>query len=434
MQPNHRYPTSILVFTLPYVATIGLPALRSGKPELVSDLLMKAILITAISIVNRRGNLSLPLLAGTPHRAGRSLRGSVGISFRNRQDTLPIYAGQGFAMMPFRSERHSYQKAMKTFSENRIPAIPARSFMEAGNSLIGRLRNSELFRSYREIFRNSTGLPLDLRSVGARWLESGLDHAGGSRFCRLMNSGGNLCPQCAEAYSCLSPKEGRSVRSVRCFAGLVETAVPVMHGGTVVAQLMTGHVFHEKATRERFAEIMGMVGEDAELERAYLETPVIGEEKYRAMTILLAAFSLQLGELAGQIVLDLRQEKSDCIACAKDFIDENIHDPILLDEVASEVHISRYYLCRRFKQATGMTLTEYVTARRVEMAKEMLMNTSLRVADIAFEAGFQSLSQFNRCFRNITRITPMEFRRSESDSRSPAGQNRMRGFRKSDPN
>lgn len=319
-------------------------------------------------------------------------------------------------MMAIRPVKYPHQNAMKTFPEIRNPAIPKLPSLEAGNSLIGRLRNSELFRSYREIFRNSTGLPLDLRPVGVRWLESGLDDEGGSRFCRLLNRGGSLSPQCAETYCCLSSNEGRGVRSVRCFAGLVETAVPVMHGGTVVAKLMTGHVLHEKATRERFAKIVGMVAGDAELERAYLDTPVIGEEKYRAMTTLLAAFSLQLGELAGQIVLDLRHEKSDSIACAKDFIDANIHESVALDEVASEVHMSRYYLCRRFKKATGMTLTEYINERRVEMARNMLANTSLRVADIAFEVGFQSLSQFNRCFRKITGITPTKFRQSGGEA------------------
>lgn len=349
---------------------------------------------------------------------------------------------EGLAKVKIRFERHPHENAMKTFTENRIPAISTLPSLESENSLVGRLRNSELFRSYREIFRNATGLPLDLRPVGIRWLERGFNDEGGSRFCRLLNRGGNLYPQCAEAYSCLTPNEGRGMRSVRCFAGLVETAVPVMQGGTVVAKLMTGHVLHEKATRRSFANVVGIVGEYVGLEQAFLETPVIGEEKYRAMTTLLAAFSLQLGELAGQIALDLRHEKSDCIACAKDFIDGNIHEAVALDEVASEVHMSRYYLCRRFKKATGMTLTEYVTGRRVDTARDMLANTSLRVADIAFEVGFQSLSQFNRCFRKITGITPTEFRRSESDSHSFAGrqsarnsgQYRIGRARQSDPN
>jgi AraC-like DNA-binding protein/ligand-binding sensor protein len=320
---------------------------------------------------------------------------------------------------------------MKTLTESRLQTIPKTTQDKSANSLIGRLRNSELFRSYREIFRNSMGLPLDLRAVGSQRLESVSDDAGGSSFCRILNDGTDRCRWCSETQCGLSSHEGRGVRSIRCFAGLTETAVSVMHGGAVVGQLMTGHVFHEAPTGKDFAEVLRTVGgdadRDAKLQQAYLGTPVIGKEKYRAMTTLLAAFSLQLGELAGQIVLELRHEKSDCIACAKDYIDENIHEPIVLDEVAGEVHMSRYYLCRRFKEATGMTLTEYVTDRRVKMAMEMLANTSLRVADIAFEVGFQSLSQFNRCFHKITRITPTEYRRSESESRSPVGKKVTRG-------
>lgn len=75
MQPKHRFPTSILVFTLVYVVAIGLPAMRSGKPEFVSYLLMMATLITAVSIVERRSHLSRPLLWclagwGLVHMAG----------------------------------------------------------------------------------------------------------------------------------------------------------------------------------------------------------------------------------------------------------------------------------------------------------------------------------------------------------------------------
>lgn len=320
---------------------------------------------------------------------------------------------------------------MKTLTKSSLDPLPQMTQQKSANSLIGRLRNSELFCSYREIFQNSMGLPLDLRPVGAQRLESVSDDAGGSNFCRMLNGGTHRCKLCSATQCGLSSSEERGVRSIRCFAGLTETTVPVMQGGAVVGQLMTGHVFHETPTGKEFAEVLKTVGEDvnshAKLEQAYLETPVIGKEKYRAMTTLLAAFSLQLGELAGQIVLELRHEKSDCIACAKDYIDENIQEPIVLDEVADEVHMSRYYLCRKFKEATGMTLTEYVTDRRIKMAKDMLANSSLRVADIAFEVGFQSLSQFNRCFHKITQITPTEYRRCENESQSLSGKKVVQG-------
>jgi AraC-like DNA-binding protein len=311
---------------------------------------------------------------------------------------------------------HSDQKSTKPFSQGSFPDELKFPQVGAANSLIGRLRNSELFRSYRNIFRNSTGLPLVLHAVNSPQLNEGQDITGGNPFCQMLNGGKLNCPQCVNTHGCLFDSANRGVQSVRCFADIVETAVPVTQGGQVVAQLATGHICYEEPTIENFANFMGTLGEDAtkdlELERAYLDTPVLKEEKYLAMVTLLAAFSLQLNELASQIVLELRHEKSDPIACAKDYIDENLCETIILDEVASEIHMSRYYLCRRFKESTGMTLTEYVSTRRVEMAKDMLENTSLRVADIAFEVGFQSLSQFNRAFQRVTRNTPTKFRRT----------------------
>lgn len=62
MEPNYRFPSSILAFTVAYAAAISLPAMRSGNPELVSYLLVMAVLITALSIVDRRNRLSRPLL------------------------------------------------------------------------------------------------------------------------------------------------------------------------------------------------------------------------------------------------------------------------------------------------------------------------------------------------------------------------------------
>ncbi len=305
---------------------------------------------------------------------------------------------------------------MKKIPKNRFSNIPEFQEEKSRNSLIGRLRNSELFQSYREIFLNSTGLPLEVKSVRNQQPDNEYVYIGGSRLCQILNSSGMLCPQCAEAHSSLCSNENKGVRSIRCFAGFSETVVPVFQGQQVVAQLMTGHVTHEKLSTEHFLRLKEILGagkdKEVELERAYFETALIGLDQYQAMTTLLAAFALQLGDLAGQIVLELRHEKSDCIAWAKDYVDEKIYEPIYLDEVASEVHMSRYYLCRKFKEATGRTLTEYVTDRRVKIAENMLEKTSMRVADIAFEVGFQSLSQFNRCFHRITGLTPTQYRGS----------------------
>ena len=57
-----------------------------------------------------------------------------------------------------------------------------------------------------------------------------------------------------------------------------------------------------------------------------------------------------------------------------------------------------------------MTLTEYVNRRRIEWSKVKLMEPDSRVVEVAFDVGYQSLSQFNRCFRKYVGVSPTRFR------------------------
>jgi transcriptional regulator GlxA family with amidase domain len=67
--------------------------------------------------------------------------------------------------------------------------------------------------------------------------------------------------------------------------------------------------------------------------------------------------------------------------------------------------------CRNFKKKTGMTLSGYIQSVRINTAKKLLQQSRMYVDDICYEAGFNSVSFFNRKFREHTGITPMEYRR-----------------------
>jgi AraC-like DNA-binding protein len=58
-----------------------------------------------------------------------------------------------------------------------------------------------------------------------------------------------------------------------------------------------------------------------------------------------------------------------------------------------------------------LNLIDYINRCRVEQAKQMLLKQDARVSEVAFETGYQSLSQFNRSFRNIMGESPTEYRR-----------------------
>lgn len=214
------------------------------------------------------------------------------------------------------------------------------------------------------------------------------------------------------AQRCLGDNQDRGVRTIACFAGLQETVIPIMLGPTMVAQLKTGQIFHDEPAPVDFQKIAGFIETDGPaLEEAYLATPVIEKRRYQAMVTLLAAFSLQLTKLANQIGFEEEHEAESFIGFAKDYIEDNLSDPISLEDISHQMQLSPFHFCRKFKKSTGTTLTGYITGRRVELAKEALITRSTRVTEIAFNVGFQSLSQFNRSFQKVMGMSPSEYRK-----------------------
>src|SRR6266852_3490889 len=96
---------------------------------------------------------------------------------------------------------------------------------------------------------------------------------------------------------------------------------------------------------------------------------------------------------------------------ARKFIHQHSDDELSLTKVAKFVHISANYLSEKFKEVAGINFVDYVARIRVGKAYDLLQNSNLRISEIAFAVGFQSLSQFNRVFKKFTRKSPTQFRK-----------------------
>lgn len=95
---------------------------------------------------------------------------------------------------------------------------------------------------------------------------------------------------------------------------------------------------------------------------------------------------------------------------ARKFIDEHAGEELSLAKVAKAADTSANYFSEKFKEAVGVNFVKYVARARYEKAATLLGNGSLRVSEIAFAAGFQSLSQFNRVFKKLSGKSPSEYR------------------------
>lgn len=96
----------------------------------------------------------------------------------------------------------------------------------------------------------------------------------------------------------------------------------------------------------------------------------------------------------------------------KEYMQENLHAPVTLHQIASQVSLSRHYLCTAFRNATGFTPHEYLTAIRIDRAKQLLEATNLTVSDISASVGYGTASAFTASFRRTTGMTPRAFRAS----------------------
>jgi AraC-like DNA-binding protein/ligand-binding sensor protein len=277
------------------------------------------------------------------------------------------------------------------------------------------LKESQIFRDYEKAFEETTGLPLALRAVGTLDLPL-RGKRNENPFCILMAASNKSCSACLELQRRVEQEARLEPKTLKCFAGLCDTAVPVRVGENVIAFLQTGQVVLHPPTRAQFnrttRELLkyGVEVDVKRLEEAYFQMRVLDRRQYEAVVRLLAIFAQHLSALSNQLMVVNERPDSPMIAKAKLFIAEHQDEELSLRQVSQAVNTSAFYFCKMFKQATGLTFTDYLARVRIEKVKNLLQNPHRRISEAAFEAGFQSLSQFNRVFRKIVGEAPTEWR------------------------
>lgn len=93
------------------------------------------------------------------------------------------------------------------------------------------------------------------------------------------------------------------------------------------------------------------------------------------------------------------------------WIEKHYTHPFRLNDIAKELHLSPYYISHLFKEATDMSLTEYIVTRRVNQAIILLTTTEKPISIIAEEIGITNVSYFCKFFKSHTGTTPLQYRK-----------------------
>ena len=101
---------------------------------------------------------------------------------------------------------------------------------------------------------------------------------------------------------------------------------------------------------------------------------------------------------------------------ARALIDNCYDDPLSLDQISAQACFSRYHFLRLFRQVYEQTPHQYLVKRRIEKAKELLRADNLRVTDVCFAVGFQSLGSFSTLFQKKVGHAPVTYRAKARES------------------
>lgn len=283
------------------------------------------------------------------------------------------------------------------------------------NRLLQQLTRSKIYQDYERAFSDATQMPLSLRTVDV-WNMAHRGKKFENPFCALLSQSSRACAACLDVQHQITVSDGGKPRTVNCFAGFSDTAVPVYLGDKTIGYLQTGQVLLRSPNKSQFQKTSrqllewGSTVDVNQLEEAYFQSKVLTPVQYQAMVKLLEIFAQHLSTLSNQIALQEANSEPPIIIRAKEFIEKHKSDPISLSEVARALNVSTFYFCKLFKKATGINFTEYLSRVRIEKAKNLLLNPNLRVSEIAYEVGFQSLTHFNRVFLRIVGRSPTAYR------------------------
>jgi len=100
----------------------------------------------------------------------------------------------------------------------------------------------------------------------------------------------------------------------------------------------------------------------------------------------------------------------EAILQAQLWIESNLNKPITIDFLAKKIGMSKRNFMRRFKAATNLTPVKFIQQSRMNVAQDLLQNSNLTIAEIAYRLGISDVSYFSKVFKTQTSITPKQYR------------------------
>lgn len=263
--------------------------------------------------------------------------------------------------------------------------------------------NLEKLRTVLTDFSEVTGIRISLCDTQSRAVT---DIQGKKNdFCQLLqrHCGDTACTVSDKNLYELCVKTGKP-QTHRCHAGFVDMCVPVCKEGVALGYLIMGRMRTSEAPN---AALLSTFPDPVEAEALYRALPLYTEE--RAAAVVNLATILVSYILTENLILT---RNSDEAARLRTYVEKNLAEPLCAERICRDLHLSKTMLYRLFNDHIGCGVNQYITAKRIQLAKELLLHSALSVSEICERVGFSNSTYFCRLFKQKTGISPLRYRKN----------------------
>ncbi|MBQ8605156.1 MAG: PocR ligand-binding domain-containing protein [Clostridia bacterium] len=256
-------------------------------------------------------------------------------------------------------------------------------------------------------FNTATGVRIDL--LDADFTPISYSECEANDYCNLIQSTKEGKSACAYSDECLlnKCKKAKATQHQLCHAGLIDTAVPIVHNDEIIGYLLFGQMRSEEALPKltKYFERLGLNAKDTY--ELYSSIPIINNDKIESISSIATI-------LVKHILLEnmLSTEPGENVERAVVFINNNLSSELSVSTVCKSANISKSVLYKKLHERFGCTLSEYINRRRINESIKLLHSTSLSVDEIAQRVGFSSASYYSKTFKKQTGVSPLKYRKS----------------------
>ncbi len=233
-----------------------------------------------------------------------------------------------------------------------------------------------------------------------------------SSYCEILRRCPKALEKCAlcDKEACIKSKQAKGIVIYQCHAGLVEAVTPIRYEDMVIGYMMFGQVLQtkdfDKSWEETLPKLANFDVDIQELKQSFYKRKNLSEDKIHAASRIMQACA---GYLYLSKMISLKKDSLE--SRISQYISTHLTDDLSVDRLCEVFSISKTHLYEIAEYNYGCGIAEHIRACRMELAKQLLLDTDKSINEIAALCGVPDYNYFTKIFKRYYGITPREYRR-----------------------